>query len=160
MIRIDEYYPLKEGRSLRYAFDGSERPDPGTAERRTEAVTPGENCLEAVWEETLRNGDEPFVRRFEARRSPEGVFEDGRWLIRAPLEAGQSWEDGPDRFEIVSVEATVEVPAGRFEDCLHVEYGNEDTGGGSLFYAPGTGLVQWKQWGERGGHTYRLTEAG
>lgn len=49
-----------------------------------------------------------------------------------------------DRFEVVSLEKTLETPAGRFEHCLHVEETTplEPDNKDSKIYAPGIGLAK------------------
>jgi len=152
----DAYYPLAPGRRLVYGYEEAERPGPGEAVRRVRWVEPGPAGVEALWEESLRGGGPDRSRTFGSRLEPEGLLEDGRWLLRAPLVKNAHWVDGPDRFEVASTEEEVQVPAGLFQGCLRVEFDNEDTGGGSIVFAPGVGMVLRRQWGERGGHRYEL----
>jgi len=153
---IDLFYPLQEGRKAVYRYTDPERRGPATAELLTRHVARDGDRWSAVWEELIADGGRPWRRRFTARRGPEGILEDERWIVRTPLEPGGTWETEGDEFRIVSLEGEVRVPAGKFERCLHVDYFNEDTGGGKLLFARGAGLVFKEQWGERGGHRYEL----
>lgn len=48
-----------------------------------------------------------------------------------------------DRSEVISLADTVKTPAGTFANCLHVKDGSAiESGTGSKWYAPGTGLVK------------------
>jgi len=48
-----------------------------------------------------------------------------------------------DRAEVISVTEKVKVPAGTFENCLHVrETSPLDSGAGDKWYAPGVGLIK------------------
>ena len=68
----------------------------------------------------LLGGAQPQHLSFEAggiRREPSGFF-----LLRAPLVVGTEWPGGPGATaRIVSVERTVQVPAGTFSHCVEVK---------------------------------------
>jgi hypothetical protein len=81
----------------------------------------------------------------------EGLRDERRYLILGPIEPGRSWEsrldDGKvERYEIVATDATVAVPAGRFEDVLIVRGITPVDAATNLeiewAYAPGVGLVR------------------
>lgn len=152
---MDPYYPLKEGRRFVYRYLDAEQEGEASATRLCRAVAFGPRAVSCVWDVNV-DGPRPWTRSFKAARGPEGIVEDERWILRPPVEAGTEWRDGADAFRIASAAARVEVPAGEFADCLEVVFGNEDTGGGSLFFAPGVGLVRLEQRGERGGHRFEL----
>lgn len=85
------------------------------------------------------------------RHTPEGLRDRQRYLIRHPLEAGRTWKailsaSAVERYRIVSVGASCEAHAGRFEDCLVVEASLRRDESLTLFsrftWARGVGLVK------------------
>lgn len=69
--------------------------------------------------------------------------EDFQPLLRLPPEVGQrvTWGANGDRawgLEVLGYEA-LELPAGRFEDCLKIQLGEDSY----AWLAPGVGLVKW-----------------
>lgn len=152
---LEDYYPIIEGRVYRYRYESAEWPQKSTATMRVKNVSSAGGKTTAVWEET--NPDppdpkEPWVRKWNAERSAEGVMEGDKdwsqWVIRTPLRVDTTWESGASKFTIRSLKKTVKVPAGVFKDCLAIGYEAEGIGGGTLYYAKGVGLVRSSQWGE------------
>jgi hypothetical protein len=89
-----------------------------------------------------------------------GIRDPKRYLLRAPLEVGQSWTNvvsvsSTERYQIVQAGATCESPAGTFQNCVQVEARNRVDQGttivGSWTYAPGVGLVRMELVAERNG---------
>ncbi|WP_373049090.1 hypothetical protein [Vulgatibacter sp.] len=81
----------------------------------------------------------------------EGLRDERRYLILGPVAPGTTWEslleDGKrERYEIVKTNASVEVPAGRFEGVLLVRGITPVDAATSLemewAYAPGVGLIR------------------
>lgn len=77
--------------------------------------------------------------------APDGIsYSGGAYILKAPVEVGNSWpgEHGGTT-KIVSTNASVEVPAGRFSSCVQtVEEGGRPTGSRyENTYCPGVGLV-------------------
>ena len=103
------------------------------------------------------------------------VFEDtdsrvGEVYIQGPIQENNRWrtmnrlDTHRWSYEIVSTNATVSVPAGRFTDCLHIEYtdsyerreafpGDEDVTN-EFWYAPGVGYVKHKSTIENDDYDY------
>lgn len=79
-----------------------------------------------------------------AQRRADGVYFDGALALPAPARPGASWSSPPRRFRVESLDASAEVPAGRFADCLRVVYliAEGDAGSGEKLFAPGVGLVR------------------
>ncbi|MDX9870928.1 MAG: hypothetical protein RBT41_00735 [Clostridia bacterium] len=61
-------------------------------------------------------------------------------VIKAPLEAGTTWEEPNGTRKIISVNETVTTPAGEFKDCLKIEVAN---GNSTIYeyYKAGVGLI-------------------
>lgn len=99
--------------------------------------------------------------RYEIRRTRGGVWSGGGVLGLARLEfprpplPGKTWTEPPDRHEIASLEATIEVPAGKFHRCLRVNtfLAGGDGGSAIRYYAPGVGYAYEEysdeNWGSR-----------
>jgi len=48
-------------------------------------------------------------------------------ILKTPLEVGTKWEDPNGYREIVEIDATVDTPAGKFENCIKVEITGKDS---------------------------------
>ncbi|MBX5480418.1 MAG: hypothetical protein IRZ16_01015 [Myxococcaceae bacterium] len=81
-----------------------------------------------------------------------GIRDPRRYLLRYPVEAGNSWTtvvspSSMERYRILDVGFTCEVPAGRFEDCVRVEARNridrEKTMINEITFAPHVGMVRF-----------------
>lgn len=93
--------------------------------------------------------------RTELRADGECVRDRVRRLLCAPLSLGTGWKSvvavsSTERFEVVGVGETVDVPAGRFGGCVRVRAHNR-AGATSehvmeLTYAPGVGPVRLETW--------------
>lgn len=65
------------------------------------------------------------------------------WL-KAPLQAGAAWENGRERREVLSVNETVQVPAGTYSNVVKIRITSlaaADSGDRLEYYAPQVGLV-------------------
>jgi hypothetical protein len=124
------YYPLAVGNSWTYAQGGAEK------------------------RETIRiiGRDGPWFlddHRGRLRYESDGVRDSDRYLLRTPLSAGAQWSAVENlvvqRFEVVSLAASLVTQAGTFTHCAVVR--NEQPLQKGKFvtewtYAPGVGLAQ------------------
>lgn len=65
-------------------------------------------------------------------------------LLKAPLIAGAVWQDGRDKREVLSINETVQVPAGTFSQVVKIKISSLDPqqeGRQFEYYAPHTGLI-------------------
>lgn len=63
-------------------------------------------------------------------------------VLQGPVDAGITWSDGYSDYRIVSVDETVETPAGTFAGCAKVERSGSDSATVVYdYYAPGIGPV-------------------
>jgi len=62
-------------------------------------------------------------------------------VLQKPLEVGTSWDEPNGTREIVSIDATVDTPAGEFNNCIKIQISAEDS---TLFeyYKNGVGMVK------------------
>lgn len=73
--------------------------------------------------------------------NPTFTGNDNTVIIKAPLTAGATWTSGNMAKKLVSVEAAVETPAGKFEKCLQIETRTPDSVV-TEFYKEKVGLVK------------------
>jgi hypothetical protein len=71
----------------------------------------------------LPKGERPSEVRMEIR--PRGIFDGARYVLEEPLQPGKKWmailnATTAERFEVVTMDAAADVPAGKFSDCLQV----------------------------------------
>jgi hypothetical protein len=65
-------------------------------------------------------------------------------LLKAPLKAGAVWQDDRDKHEVLSINETVQVPAGTFSKVIKVKITSLDSQQEAWqfeYYAPHTGLI-------------------
>lgn len=127
-------YPLAEGNVWSYNVVGAEGEVPTLEVRRVVSVE-GPRARVRSW-----GGEEV---RFEIR--PGGIYRAGYdvWLLKSPIRVGAEWPSASGRTaRVVSVDEAIEVPAGRFEDCVRVEErGGEAALALATVYCPGVGPV-------------------
>jgi hypothetical protein len=125
-------YPLQEGRVWSYDVDTGE----GSS---TLAITRVVSVRGARVE--VSSGSDPVVYELVDGGIRHGG---GGWLLRAPVAEGASWEGRAGRrVRVVADGRTLEVPAGRFEDCATVEERDTDSGRRiETSYCPGVGPVR------------------
>lgn len=63
-------------------------------------------------------------------------------IMKLPVEGGNSWESEENRYEILRTDAVVDVPAGKFDNCVEVGITFKDGSKGVAFYKKGVGLIQ------------------
>lgn len=137
-----DYFPLRRGLVWEYRRSGA---DPAGHETfRVLSVTEEGGRRTARCRRTVvENGRS---RDFEVlvTADPGGVYSDGVKEFPLPPEVGARWRAEDVEFEIETLEASVEVPLGRFQDCLKVVYriAGGDGGSGWRLFAPGVGLVR------------------
>lgn len=125
------YYPLAVGNSWTYALSGVEK-------RETIAIV----GRDGPW----------FIddHRGRLRYESDGVRDADRYLVRTPLAAGARWTAVENlvvqRFEVVSLEASLVTQAGTFTRCAVVRNEQPLANKGKFVtewtYAPGVGLAQ------------------
>ncbi len=154
---MTDYYPLVEGLKLEYRA-GSPA---GTVRYRIEVVCAAESGggLRAHCRRTPLDGGAPA--QFTVTKDGRGVFLGRELLLPLPLEAGRTWERGPESFRVDSLDAVQTVPAGTFRGCLRVVYliAGGDGGAGERLYAPGVGLIKDLRAAEDGSSETLLTRA-
>jgi hypothetical protein len=140
-LHAADYYPLAVGNTWVYR-----------------SVPARDDVPDDVITVVSRDKDGFFVDNRGSRLQPRstGVFDGDRFILEDPLEVGHEWLAVPsasvvERFEIVETDAVVDVPAGRFTDCVRVRAKQEGPTPDGLHkvtlsmtwtYAPNVGLVE------------------
>ncbi len=62
-------------------------------------------------------------------------------LLKEPLAVGTTWKNGGDKREIVSINTTLDTPAGSFNDCLKIKISTEYSTTYD-YYQAGLGLIK------------------
>jgi hypothetical protein len=139
---VAEYYPLAVGNRWTYLVNGRE-------DKPVEVQILKE-------EEGYFHDSQGGQLRLDAF----GIRDPKRYLLRAPLEVGQSWTNvvsvsSTERYQIVQAGASCQSPAGTFQNCVQVEARNRVEQGttivGTWTYAPGVGMVRMELVAERNG---------
>ncbi len=138
-VTAPDYLPLRPGLRLEYAVKRA-----GDDLRLVVEHLPagaGAALLRRTW--TAGDGSAQTETARVERRA-DGVYDGGVLVLPLPPLAGASWAVPPYGFRVEEGLAAVEVPAGRFTDCLRVGYliAGGDGGSGERLYAPGVGLVR------------------
>jgi hypothetical protein len=136
--RAQDFFPLAVGNCWTYetSFQGQAQP-----ELKVCIVKKDKNFF-------VDNHPTPSRLRFDAEGLRDGAV---RYLLKAPLEAGQKWMSVRDvstveHFQIEDVHKTARVPAGTFRDCVVVRSEIKMPGKVSFVsrtsYASGVGIVE------------------
>jgi len=113
----------------------------------------GSSAVEVVEIRSVKDGQYSDSRGRLLWVSPDGLRDQSRVILRAPVEAGRSWTVvlGPDSVEhwrINSVGLPCSAPAGQFPDCVEVESRVAPAEGVQLLnritFAAGVGMVRIK----------------
>lgn len=90
------------------------------------------------------SGKESGGSEFSILKRPDGIFKNRNLIFPLPLKIGRSWPEGSLQCTVQALDATTEVLAGKFNECLRITYliAAGGAGWGHRFYAPGIGLVR------------------
>ena len=157
-----DYFPLMEGYKLKYHHTSTEFEGTETVEVVLTNLRAFRDDAQATAVLTrMRAGgagaQETYAIRKTARQvsSEGGVLRLRRLEFPLPLVPGKKWTEEPNLNEIASIEASIEVPAGKFWRCLRVNtlLAGGDGGSAIRYYAPGIGYVyeeySSETWGSR-----------
>jgi hypothetical protein len=129
----ERLYPMVAGSAWSYDVDAGEGPPVLAISRVTEA---GGGRV------TVQGGE--GATHYELR--PDGIFrtERGGYLLKAPIRAGAQWPSGGGMQATVQrVGVGIDIPAGRFSDCVEVlEQGSASGAVISTTYCPEVGPAQ------------------
>jgi hypothetical protein len=146
-----EYFPLTAGSYWEYEGEGNE-----FASFTRKVLFTKENLAQT----TEDNGGTVMTRIYETNDNkvtnvylagedynPENLLEKGytpnenNIMLQAPLKAGTAWDSNGVNKSIVAVDAVVETPAGKFDNCIKVEIpSSNDTM--YQYFKKGVGMVK------------------
>jgi hypothetical protein len=132
VLTAQSYFPIKAGSSWTYQGEGNEfasftREVIYSKDNRGQfKESNGGTVSSAVFEVNADAVTRIFFKGEEYE--PDNLLEDPAFtgndntvMIKAPLTAGTTWTSGNMEKKIVSVDATIDTPAGKFEKCLQIE---------------------------------------
>ena len=146
---LSQYFPLTKGSTWKYQGEGNEyasfdrevlfiqenkgqirENNGGTVSAAVFQVT--DNKVTRIFFQGEAYGETNFLDE----ESNENVV-----VLQKPLEVGTSWDEPNGTREIVSIDTTVDTPAGEFKDCIKIQITAEDS---TLFeyYKNGVGMVK------------------
>jgi len=148
-ISLKEFFPLTEGSKWLYLGEGNEfasfiREVLYVREDRAQIMENNGGTISASVFETT---DEAIVRIFfQGEEYNETNFldeepNDNLVILKKPLKVGSKWETPQGSREIVEIDATVDTPAGKFEDCIKVRISMENSTSNEYFKR-GVGMVK------------------
>lgn len=145
-----DYFPFIAGLKLYYASVSYSAMVPSVVRlfRTVASVARDDGGTTAVI--TDQWGADP-AKSYPLRLDAAGLWDSRTLLFPLPLKVGASWEADAVRFpmcSVASLKAKASTLWGDYANCLQVDFGDEDTGSGSRFYAPGVGLVREQFGGE------------
>lgn len=142
MVVFDNYYhwkcinfPLTKGSSWQYLGDGNEyasftREVLYTKDNRAQITEDnGGTVSNAVFEISDSEITRVYFEgeAYDKYNVLEKQSEQTVVILKEPLKTGTKWETDKSAREIVDVNATVDTPAGKFENCIKVKISNEDS---------------------------------
>ncbi len=153
---IKDYFPFKVGMQYIYEYASSEFAGLAQAVVTVVSVKNGKKECSANLRMRVElkghSTSTDYMVRKTARDlvSEDGIVVGGRIEFPLPLAVGRKWEAYPDSSELVSMDETVEVPAGKYKHCLKVVtlLSSGDAGSAVRYYAPDVGYVHEKYNGE------------
>jgi hypothetical protein len=160
-LSMKELLPFKEGEDYVYVRATA---DGGFAvARHVSKVTARGNSVTAIIEQTMTDKDDKkevmtFVYTISASEIMEESVPDGkvckkkteRKILAAPVKLGNAWKFNGADYKIESVTEEVELPSGKFSNCVKVAVGvmgkpDWDT---AIYYLPGVGMIKIQAKGE------------
>lgn len=148
-----EYFPSTMGSYWKYQGTGNEfasfRSEVvfGKANRVQLKENNGGTMIDSVYEisDTQVSRINYLPESYEKKNYLERPANQRIVLLKLPLEPGQSWENANDKREIVSVNANVDSPAGKFDHCIKIKISPQSMSSTAItyeYYRQGVGLVK------------------
>lgn len=64
-------------------------------------------------------------------------------ILKEPIEVGNTWRSGEKQYKIEAIDAVIDTPAGKFEDCIQITVTAEEYNSQSnVYYKPHLGLIR------------------
>lgn len=159
-----DYFPLMEGYKLKYhhtstEFDGIELVDIEIKDLR--AFREDAHAIAVLTRSRQGNtATETYkIHKTVKKVSAEGgVLQFSRVEFPLPPVVGKRWTEAPNLHEIAALDASIDVPAGKFHRCLRVNtyIAGGDGGSAIRYYGPGVGYVYEEYSDETWGSRVRL----
>ena len=140
---MSDYFPLVKGSMREYAMQSAEGSGYYTLEILD--VKKSDTAITAKCRHILNwNGEPAVVTELEIVNDGKEIRRGADTELQLPVKVGNEWIRPPRRYFIEVLDASMQTPAGKFENCLRVAYqiAEGDGGSGERYYAPGVGLVK------------------
>lgn len=148
--KVGDYFPLTVGSSWQYLGEGNEYASFNrfvlyAKENRSQVKSDNGGTVAALVFETTDTAITRVYMKGEEYGNDnflDAAPNENTVLLKAPLAAGTKWEDPSGGLrEIVDVDAALDTPAGRFENCVKVKIAGRDS---TIYeyYKEGVGLVR------------------
>lgn len=130
-----DFFPLKPGNVWEYAGEGNEYASFKREvlyvenERAQVRENNGGTISAAIYETTDNAVTRIFFQgeSYDETNMLDRQANDATVILKTPLEVGTKWDDNGTQREIVETAATVNTPAGKFENCLKVKITTENS---------------------------------
>lgn len=132
---LNKYFPLTKGSTWQYKGEGNEYASftrevlfvEGDKAQIKEDT--GGTVSAAVFKTTEKEITRIFFRgeEYEETNFLNEEPNDNLVILKTPLEVGIKWEEPNGVREIVEVDAAVDTPAGRFENCIKIKIQGQDS---------------------------------
>lgn len=147
---LANYFPMQAGSYWEYEGEGNEY-----ASYKRVVIFTKDNLYQTSFDNGGTVATEIFSVTPEAvnrsyfageNYNPSNLLEKGfektenKYLI-TPLAVGTKWQDGDTSKEITALDASVDTPAGKFENCIKVQYSSQADAKTFRYYKEGVGLV-------------------
>lgn len=151
--KAGDYFPGTVGSNWKYKGAGNEY-----ASFSREVVFAGDNRVQlkennggtmsdAVYEITDTQVSRVYFigESYEKKNYLDQTGDKNMIILKLPLKQGESWENADDTREIVSVNDSVNTPAGTFDQCIKIKISPKPTSSTAAtyeYYKQGVGLVK------------------
>lgn len=149
-VSIEKYFPLKVGNTWTYQGEGNEyasftqwvlySEDNKYQLMMDNSGTVMANVIQVNKDSVINIYREAEVyNEKNVLNEEENTFEE---VLKTPIEVGNNWISEKNEYEIVEIDASITVPAGKFNNCIAVSIVFEDGSRAMTYYKEGVGLIQ------------------
>jgi len=150
-LTLQDVYPLSEGDYWKFAGSGNEYApfEQKVLFREGDRIqlqnATGGTVMAMIYE--FKDGELMVVYSLEEFYEEENILDRentmSEIILKEPIETGNSWKSGEKDYKIEAIDAVVDTPAGKFEDCIHISViANEFNSQSNVYYKPGLGLIK------------------
>ncbi|MGI6225364.1 MAG: hypothetical protein ACOYJ1_03820 [Peptococcales bacterium] len=150
-LTVKDVYPLSQGDYWKFAGSGNEYApfEQKVLFREGDRVqlqlATGGTVMAMIYE--FKDGELVVVYSQEEFYEEKNILDTentmSEVILKEPIEVGNTWESGDKQYKIEAIDATVDTPSGKFEDCVKVFITSEEFNyQNNVYYKPGLGLIR------------------